>query len=171
MISITTVIQTHLKTPAESVVSGTKRFIDLLTSFHGDSRREIQFLLCTAHLVMFKISVGRDLKNPTISFHGQNPTPASMVQSQLIQFLLCTAHLVMFKISVGRDLKSPTISFRGQNPTDMIPISPALHFLFPIHISFAIVSYNYLIPFLGLPHNFFCFFSTTFNLSYIFTKS
>ena len=39
-----------------------------------------------AHLVMFKISVGRDPKNPTTSFNGQNPTLTSMVQSQLTSF-------------------------------------------------------------------------------------
>ena len=48
-----------------------------------------------AHLVMFKISVGRDPKNSTTSFNGQNPTHvlngqnptlASMVQSQLLSF-------------------------------------------------------------------------------------
>ena len=29
---------------------------------------------CMAHLVVFKISVSRDLKIPTTSFNGQNPT-------------------------------------------------------------------------------------------------
>ena len=41
---------------------------------------------CVTHLVMFKISVGRNLKNPTTSFNGQNPTFASMVWSQLTLF-------------------------------------------------------------------------------------
>ena len=51
---------------------------------------------CAAHLVMFKISVGRDPKNPTTSFNGQNstaeyPTLTSMVQSQLTSF-----HILQF---------------------------------------------------------------------------
>ena len=73
-ISITTVIQYIYNTYAiqvDSVVSG-----NFLTSVHGDTRRETQFLppQRTAHLVMFKISVGRDPKNPTTSFKGPNPT-------------------------------------------------------------------------------------------------
>ena len=46
-----------------------------------------------AYLVISKISVGRDLKNPTTSFNGQtptlndrNPTHASIVQSRLTSF-------------------------------------------------------------------------------------
>ena len=39
-----------------------------------------------AHLVMFKILVGRGPKNPTPSFNGQNPTLSSMVQSQMTSF-------------------------------------------------------------------------------------
>ena len=39
-----------------------------------------------AHLVMFKISVSRDRKNPTTSFNGQNPTLPSKVQFQLTSF-------------------------------------------------------------------------------------
>ena len=58
----------------------------LLTSDFGDTRREIPFFkvfaghtmlsppLRAEHLVTFKISVGRDPKNPTTSFNGQNPT-------------------------------------------------------------------------------------------------
>ena len=56
-----------------------------LAAVHGDTRREAQFLKamltilcwlhptpCAAHLVVLKISVGRDPKNPTTSFNGQN---------------------------------------------------------------------------------------------------
>ena len=39
-----------------------------------------------AHLVMSKISVGRNPKNPTTSFNNQNPTLPLMVQSQLTSF-------------------------------------------------------------------------------------
>ena len=39
-----------------------------------------------AHLVISKVSVGRDPKNPTTSFNSQNPTLASVVQSQLTFF-------------------------------------------------------------------------------------
>ena len=39
-----------------------------------------------AHLVMFKISVGRDPKNPTTSFNCQNPTRLSTVKIQLSAF-------------------------------------------------------------------------------------
>ena len=57
-----------------------------MTSVHGDTRRETRFLKVfanytmltppqhAAHLLMSKISVGRDPKNPTTSFNGQNPT-------------------------------------------------------------------------------------------------
>ena len=39
-----------------------------------------------AHLVMFKISIGRDPKNPTTSFNGRNPTLPSTVKIQLMSF-------------------------------------------------------------------------------------
>ena len=76
----------HMQIQADSVFSGTNGFINFLTSVHGDNRRETQFLKVyvnhmmlnppqrTVPFVMFKISVGRDPKNPTPSFNGQNPT-------------------------------------------------------------------------------------------------
>ena len=64
-----------------------ERIYEFLTSVHGDTRGETQFLKVytnhtmltppqrAAHLVIFKISVGRDPKNPTTPFNGQNPPP------------------------------------------------------------------------------------------------
>ena len=99
-ISIKTVIQPthkHRRKQADSVVSCTNGFINFLTSAQSDTRRETQFLLCwphqrAAHLVMFKISIERDPKNPTTSSTAQiqlspqwqrTQLSASIVQSQL----------------------------------------------------------------------------------------
>ena len=103
MRSITTVIQyiyKHMYTYRRTL--SFQVWTRLLTLVHGDTRRETQFLKvyanhtmltplhCVVHLVVFKISISRDLKIPTSSFNGQNPTLlveyptlASMVQSQL----------------------------------------------------------------------------------------
>ena len=118
MISITTVIQTHLQTQADSVVSGMNRFINFLTSVHGDTRRETQFLKvyadhnvltpplqCTAHLVMFKIFVSRDLKNPTTSFNGPNPILNSRIPNSNLNYLF----FKILKFS-GQSLPSMTSS-------------------------------------------------------------
>ena len=57
-----------------------KRLINFLTSAHSNTRRErhnsyyANYPQHMAHRVMFKISVSRDLKNPTTSFNGPNPT-------------------------------------------------------------------------------------------------
>ena len=56
-----------------------ERFINFLTSVLGDTRREIQFLLywakpqSAAYLVVFKISVGRDLQNLTTCPNDRRP--------------------------------------------------------------------------------------------------
>ena len=75
-----------------------ERVYQRLALVHSDTRRETQFLKVfsnhtmltppqrAAHLLMFKISMGRDPKNPTTSFNGQNPILASTIQSQLTLF-------------------------------------------------------------------------------------
>ena len=65
------------------------------------------------HLVMFKISVGRDPKIPTTSFNGQNPTAeyttlALMVQSQLTFF---QNPQILGTISSGNDVIDTPASF------------------------------------------------------------
>ena len=84
-------VQMNTEIQADSVVSDT-------TSVHGDTRRETQFLKVfakhtmltppqhAAHLVMSMISVGRDPKNQTTFFNGQNSTLALMVRFRLILF-------------------------------------------------------------------------------------
>ena len=73
--SVTTVIQYIYKQNTNT--GGLSRF--RYERFINFSRIETQFLLCwphkrAVHPVMFKISVSRDLKIPTTSFNGQNPT-------------------------------------------------------------------------------------------------
>ena len=76
MISIPTVIQTHLQTQVDSVVSGTNGFINFLISFHGNTRWETQFLLCWPHPYAQRIlwclrSLSVEIWK---TFNGQNPT-------------------------------------------------------------------------------------------------
>ena len=90
------------KTQADSVVSDTNAFINFLTSDLGDTRRETQFLKVfanqtmltllqrEAHLVMSKISVCRDPKNPITSFNSQNPTPNSRIPNSRLSGPLST---------------------------------------------------------------------------------
>ena len=75
---------------SDSFVSDTNAFINFLNSVHCDTRRETQFLKVYAnhtmltppqhavHLVMFKISVGRDTKKPTTSFSSRNRTDVGL---------------------------------------------------------------------------------------------
>ena len=96
MISITTVLMyIHIcinrQIQADSVVSGTNGLLIPGFGPWWHKERDTILTMVTAlqrvvHLVMSKIFVGRDPKNPTTSFNGQNPTLASMVQSQLILF-------------------------------------------------------------------------------------
>ena len=93
---------------ADSVVSDTNRFINFWLRFFDTGRgtqlwkfyanHTMLYPLCwrAAHLVMFKISVGRDPKNPTTSFNGRKVSSrpqwsnlnfsVSMVQFQLTLF-------------------------------------------------------------------------------------
>ena len=121
MMSITTVIQYihKYKTQADSVVSDTNGFINSWLGFmatRGEIHNSYNADHTTpnppqraAHLVMFKISIGRDPKTPTTSFNGQNPTLASMVHSQLI----------LFKI----------LKFSGPSLLSMMSSTLQLHFL------------------------------------------
>ena len=93
---------TNTQMLADSVVSDTNRLLISWLRFF-DTRKEAQFLLCwsyyadytqrAAHLVMFKISVGRDPKKTTITStvksnsQRPNPTLTSMVESQLLNRL------------------------------------------------------------------------------------
>ena len=79
LISITTVIQYIYKhkTQANSVVSDTN---GLLISDFGSWQHKVRDTIltmltpsrCTAHLVIFKISVSRDSKNPTTCLNGRD---------------------------------------------------------------------------------------------------
>ena len=69
-----------------------ERFINFLTSVQSDMRRETQFLLCwppsqrAVHLVMFKISVGKDLKKPNYIFQQSksNSRPNGPISTDVI---------------------------------------------------------------------------------------
>ena len=89
MISMTIVIQ-YINKQGRFCRFRYERIYWFLTSVHGDTKKETQFLKVfanhdmltpyyAAHLVMFKISFGRDPKKPTTYFNGQNPALASMV--------------------------------------------------------------------------------------------
>ena len=89
MRSITNVIDIHIHIQSNTNTGWLccfryERFIDFLTSVHGKTRRETQFLKVYAnhtrltilywravHLVMFKISVGTNPKNPSTCFNGR----------------------------------------------------------------------------------------------------
>ena len=128
MISITTVIQTHIHIQMRIQIQNTgglccfryEQVYKFLTSVLDDGRGDTQFLKVyanhtmltppprAAHLVMFKNSVSRDPKNPTTSFNGQNSTPASMVQSQLTLFHYPP---ILRTISSGHDVIHTPASF------------------------------------------------------------
>ena len=94
IISITTVIQIHIQIQNTGGLCCFRHELVFLIPDFGPWRHEEGDTILTmltppqraAHLLMFKISVGRDPKIPTTSFNGQNPTLASMVQSQLTSF-------------------------------------------------------------------------------------
>ena len=75
-----------------------ERFHQFLASVHGDMRKETQFLkdfanhtmLTPSQLVMSKISVGRDPKNPTTSFNGQNPTLNGRIPNSRLNGIIST---------------------------------------------------------------------------------
>ena len=86
MISTTTVhIQMQIQNKGGLCRFRYERFINFLTSIHGDTWRETQFLKVYAnhtmltppqrvvHLVVFKISVGRDLQNLTTCLNDRRP--------------------------------------------------------------------------------------------------
>ena len=97
----------------------------LLTSDFGSWRHEERYTIltllippqCAAHLVIFKISVGRDPKNPTTYFNGQNPTLASMAETQLSapmvksQLTLFQNPQILRTISSGHDVIHPPTPF------------------------------------------------------------
>ena len=89
------VIIIHIQIQADSFVSNTNGFINFLSSVHGDTRRETQFLKAyanytmltppqrAAYLVVFKISVGRDLQNSTTRQKTQLTSLLGMTSSTL----------------------------------------------------------------------------------------
>ena len=91
MISVTTV---HIQIQYWRTLSFQIRMDLLIPGFGSSTRDERDTSLimltilsdatpCAVHLVMFKIPVGRDPKNPTTSFNGPSPTLASMAETQL----------------------------------------------------------------------------------------
>ena len=102
-----------------------ERFINILTSVHDDTRRVAQFLKAYAnhtmltppqravHLVMFKISDGRDLQNfnympQLFAPMAETQLSACMVQSQLTLF---QNPQILRTISSGHDVIHTPVPF------------------------------------------------------------
>ena len=90
------IIQIQILKQADSDVSDTNGFINFLTSAYSDTRRErhnsynANYPQRAVHLVMFKISVDRDPKNPTTSstVKIQLPTDSFSKSSNFQDYLL-----------------------------------------------------------------------------------
>ena len=142
MILITTLYNTYINTiqiQADSVVSDTN---SLLTSGLGPWPHEERYTILTmltpqrtANLVMFKISIGRDPKNPTTSFIGQNPTLNSVAEEPTLASIV-QSRLTLFKI-----LRFSRPSLPGMTSSTLQPISclgvyyDRWWLLYPLHAS------------------------------------
>ena len=69
-----------------------------------------------AHLVMLKISVGRDQKKPTTSFNGQNSTPNGLIPNSRLHGPISTA-------SFSKSLNSQDHLYRAWRYPHSSPIS------------------------------------------------
>ena len=149
MISITTVLQIHIQIQADSVVQ--IRTV-LLTSVFGSSTRgerhnsynadhSIRPQKCAAHPVMFKISVGRNPKNPTTSsmVKIQLSTSKSMAGTQL------SACMVQCQLSTDLFLKSSNSQPISSGHPHSSPIS-CLGFIMTIVIVISFVHEHKTVP-------------------------